>query len=606
MMSLDNAFSIEELRAWAERATRLAPPAFGGIADGFVCEPKIDGLALSIRYEKGTFVHAATRGDGRVGEDVSANVRTIATVPDTLTLPEGEFPDVLEVRGEAYLAISAFEALNRRQAEAGLPLFANPRNSAAGSLRQKDSSVTARRPLSFFAYQLGLIEGSPLDDGGFTTHSGTLSFLRRAGFCVNPEIAIAPDVDEVYAFCRHWEEHRHDLDYEIDGVVVKIDNLAIQQAIGATSHAPRWAIAYKFPPEERTTRLEAIEVSIGRTGRATPFAVMTPVVVAGSTVALASLHNEDQVAAKDVREGDTVIVRKAGDVIPEVVGPVLSLRPPNAVPWVFPRRCPSCSEPLVRLPGEADTYCVNAECKAQRIQRISHFASRSAMDIEGLGESRVAEFVRAGLLVDVADVYRLDQSALVELERIGEISADNLVRAIEASRSRGMHRLLVGLSIAHVGPTVALALTRALPDVDALIAATPERLSAIDGVGTIIAESVVAFFSLEQNRQLVAHLRELGVDLTSSAFEATSAIEQTLAGRSVVVSGTLERFTREEAEAAIVERGGKSPGSVSKKSFALVVGADPGQSKVTKAEEVGVPILDERQFVRLLETGTYD
>jgi DNA ligase (NAD+) len=602
MMSLDNAFSIEELHAWAARATRLAPSEIGG----FVCEPKIDGLALSIRYEKGVFVQAATRGDGRVGEDVSANVRTIATVPDTLTLPDDEIPDVLEVRGEAYLARSAFEAVNRLRAEAGLPLFANPRNSAAGSLRQKDASVTSRRPLSFFAYQLGLIEGSRFDGDGFATHSATLEFLSRAGFSVNPEVALAPNVEGVYGFCRHWEEHRHDLDYEIDGVVVKIDDLAVQRAIGATSHAPRWAVAYKFPPEERTTILEAIEVSIGRTGRATPFAVMTPVVVAGSTVGLASLHNQDQVAAKDVREGDTVIVRKAGDVIPEVVGPVLSLRPRKSVPWVFPTACPSCAEPLVRLAGEADTYCVNAECGAQRIQRLSHFASRSAMDIEGLGESRVAEFVRAGLLVDVADIYRLDQARLVEIERFGEVSAHNLIRAIDASRSRGLQRLLVGLGIRHVGPTVALALTRAFPDIDALADAPPERLSATDGVGQVIAESVVAYFSLEQNRQLIERLRSVGVDLTSDRFEATVEVEQTLAGRSVVVSGTLERFTREEAEAAIVERGGKSPGSVSKKSFALVVGADPGQSKVTKAEEVGIPVLDEEQFLRLLETGSFE
>ena len=607
MMSLDNAFSIEELHAWADRARRLAPAEFGGITGGFVCEPKIDGLALSIRYEKGEFVQAATRGDGRTGEDVTSNVRTITTVPDTLSLPEGEIPDVLEVRGEAYLSVSAFEELNRRQAEAGLPLFANPRNSAAGSLRQKDATVSARRPLSFFAYQLGLIEGSPLGDGGgLATHSATLEFLRRAGFAVNPNIALAETVERIFGFCQHWEEHRHDLDYEIDGVVVKIDDLAIQRAIGATSHAPRWAIAYKFPPEERTTILEAIKVSIGRTGRATPFAKMTPVVVAGSTVSLASLHNQDQVAAKDVREGDTVIVRKAGDVIPEVVGPVLSLRPPDSVPWVFPTTCPSCGEPLVRLPEEADTYCVNAECAAQRVQRISHFASRSAMDIEGLGESRTTEFVHAGLLTDVADIYRLSADVLVELERFGAISARNLIAAIDASRSRGLQRVLVGLSIRHVGPTVSLALTKALPDIDALIASTPERLGAIDGVGPIIADSIVAFFSIEQNRLLIERLGALGVDLTSGQFEDSATLEQTLAGLSVVVSGTLVGFSREEAESAIVARGGKSPGSVSTKTFALVVGAEPGQSKVTKAEAVAVPILDEAQFVKLLETGSYE
>ena len=497
---------------------------------------------------------------------------------------------MLEVRGEAYLPRSSFEELNRQQEAAGLASYANPRNTAAGSLRQKDPSVTARRPLAFFAYQIGLIEGASDGADGGSSQSENLDLLRRAGFAVNPEIRVVDSVADVYAeFCAKWQEHRHDLDYEIDGAVVKIDDLAIQRAIGATSHAPRWAIAYKFPPEERTTLLEAIMVSVGRTGRATPFARMTPVVVAGSTVSLASLHNEDQVAAKDLREGDTVIVHKAGDVIPEVVGPVLSLRPAGARPWVFPKVCPSCGEPLLRLPDEKDTYCVNAECGAQRVQRISHFASRSAMDIEGLGERRVADFVTAGLLVDVADIYRLSAPVLADLERFAEISSRNLVASIDASRSRGLQRVLIGLSIRHVGPTVALALARAFPDIDAVIAATSERLAAIDGVGGIIGESVAAFFALEHNRELVDDLRALGVSLSSTSFEETSGLAQTLAGLSVVVSGTLEGYSRESAEAAIVERGGKSPGSVSKRTFAVVVGAEPGASKLTKAEQAGVP-----------------
>jgi DNA ligase (NAD+) len=605
MMSLDNAFSADDLRAWAERAARLAPSS--SAASTYVCEPKIDGLALSIRYERGTLVRAATRGDGRVGEDVTANVKTIAAVPHVLDLPPEEVPDLIEVRGEVYLPISAFEALNRGQVEAGLAPFANPRNSAAGSLRQKDPAVTARRPLSFFAYQIGVVEGGAFGgEAGLSTHSESLGLLRRAGFSINPAVAVAPSVADVEQFCAHWEEHRHDLDYEIDGVVVKIDDLATQRAIGATSHAPRWAIAYKFPPEERTTILEAILVSIGRTGRATPFAQMTPVVVAGSTVSLASLHNEDQVAAKDLRVGDTVILHKAGDVIPEVVGPVLTLRPEGARPWVFPTSCPACGEPLVRLADEKDTYCVNAECSAQQIQRISHFASRGAMDIEGLGERRVAELIAAGLLVDVADVFGLEPSALSALEGFGDISARNLVTAIDVARARGLQRLLVGLSIRHVGPTVALALARAFPDIDALIAASVERLSVIDGVGAVIGESVVAFFALDQNRHLVDQLRARGVDLRSDRFEATSDVLQTLAGRSVVVSGALEAFTREEAEAAIVGRGGKSPGSVSKRTFALVVGEDPGQTKVSKAEALAIPVLDEAAFVRLLESGSLD
>ena len=598
MMSLDNVFSPDELRGWWERAARLltedrrAPVRF-------VCEPKIDGLALSIRYERGRFTQAATRGDGNVGDDVTANVATIASVPDTLALPADALPEVLEVRGEVYLTAQGFAEINRAQEAAGQPTFANPRNTAAGSLRQKDPAMTARRPLSFFAYQVGLIAGGP----ELTTHSGALELLRRAGFTVNPEIRIVDDIDAVAAYCGRFEQHRHDLSYEIDGAVVKIDDLATQVVLGATSHAPRWAIAYKFPPEERTTVLEHIEVSIGRTGRATPFARMTPVVVAGSTVELASLHNEDQVAKKDLREGDTVIVHKAGDVIPEVVGPVISLRPADAVPWRFPTACPACGEPLVRLEDEADTYCVNADCPQQRVQRIAHFASRSAMDIEGLGERRVADFVRFGLLVDVADVYQLDATALRELEGFADISARNLVAAIDASRSRGLTRVLVGLSIRHVGPTVAAALATTFPDLDALLAASQERLSAIDGVGPTIAASVVAFFSLEHNRELVGRLAAGGVDLSSDRYQVDTGVPQTLAGRSVVVTGTLERFSREEAEAAVLSRGGKSPGSVSKKTFAVVVGTEPGAAKLTKAEELQIPILDEAGFEALLESG---
>jgi DNA ligase (NAD+) len=603
MMSLDNAFSLDELRAWADRAARLVPGDLGGATGRLVCEPKIDGLALSIRYENGRYVQAATRGDGRVGEDVTANVATISSVPKSLALTGDEIPALLEVRGEAYLGVTAFAELNRRQSEAGLPLFANPRNSAAGSLRQKDPAVTARRPLSFFAYQIGLVEWSS-GPRGLATHAESLELLRRAGFAVNPEIEIVDGIDAVYAYCARWQEHRHDLDYEIDGVVVKIDDLGIQQAVGETSHAPRWAIAFKFPPEERTTLLEAILVSIGRTGRATPFAQLTPVVIAGSTVGLASLHNADQVAAKDLRVGDTVVVHKAGDVIPEVVGPVLALRPPGTEPWTFPTSCPSCVELLVRLEHEKDTYCVNAECEAQRVARITHFASRSALDIEGLGESRVAEFVRAGLLVDVADVYVLDEATVVGIEGFGAVSARNLIAAIDASRSRGLQRVLVGLSIRHVGPTVAVALARAFGEIDALIAAPAAQLSEIDGVGEIIAESVVAYFALDKNRTLVGRLAALGVDLTEPDVARDATLPPTLAGRSVVVSGTLAAFSRQEAQAAIVARGGSSPGSVSKKTFALVVGAEAGQTKVERAVALGIPVLDEEAFVRLLETGS--
>lgn len=606
MMSLDNVFSAEELAAWGERLARAVERAgFANAALHFVGEPKIDGLALSLRYEKGRFVQAATRGDGRVGEDVTENVRTIASVPDELQLPSDELPDVFEVRGEVYFPVAAFEELNRRQAEAGQRLFVNPRNSAAGSLRQKDPSVTASRPLGFFAYQLGEIDGGVVGSGGaaLTTHHDSLELLTRCGFVVNDLVRRFDGLEEVAAYCASLEHRRHDLDYEIDGAVIKLDDLATRAAVGATSHAPRWAIAYKFPPEERTTLLEEIMVSIGRTGRATPFAKMTPVFVGGSTVGLASLHNEDQVRLKDVRPGDTVIVRKAGDVIPEVVAPVLAQRPKGSTPWVFPTHCPACGSELVRLEGESDTYCVNAECPAQRVQRIAHFASRSAMDIEGLGESRVVLLVGNELVRDVADIYTLETKVVEELEGFAEISARNLVNAIETSKGRGLARLLVALSIRHVGPTVAAALALEFDDLNALRAASVERLAAVEGIGQIIAESVVAFFAEETNQEVVDKLATAGVSLASDRPAGTERVDKVLAGRSIVVTGTLEGYTREEAEVAITSRGGKSPGSVSAKTFAVVVGSEPGASKLGKAEELGIPILDEAGFVALLGSG---
>lgn len=608
MLSLDNVFSVQELTAWGARLERLlagGPTAPSEVA--FVCEPKIDGLAMSLRYEGGTLVRAATRGDGTTGEDVTANVRTIGVIPHQLALPARELPEVLEVRGEVYLPLGAFEELNCRQLAAGLRPFANPRNSAAGSLRQKDPAVTAARPLAFFAYQVGEVRGGPLAERGgpLERHSGALELLARAGFPVNPMIRREADLDGVARYCAQALEHRHDLDYEIDGVVVKVDDVTLQRRLGATSHAPRWAVAYKFPPEERTTVLKQILVSIGRTGRATPFAALEPVVVAGSTVSLASLHNQDQVALKDVREGDTVIVRKAGDVIPEVVGPVLAARPPGAAPWRFPTTCPGCGGPLVRLEGESDTFCINVDCPAQQLQRIAHFAARSAMDIEGLGEMRVGQLIGAGLVHDVADLYHLDVEALGALEGFAEVSARNLVAGIDSSRARGMTRLLVALSIHHVGPTIAAALAGAIPDLDALCAMSEEQLSAIDQVGGTIAASVVAFFASERNRKVIEKLRSAGVAFNSDRYRPATedAARLALSGRSIVVTGTLEGFSREEAEAAILERGGKSPGSVSAKTFAVVVGAEPGAAKLSKAEQLGIPLLDEAGFRRLLETG---
>jgi DNA ligase (NAD+) len=613
MMSLDNAFDLDELRAWVDRIARIDP----GVTDAdFECELKIDGLAMSVTYEDGAFVQAATRGDGTTGEDVTHNVATVRSVPHALAWPKrrGPVPKVIEVRGEVYMPLSAFEELNRRQLEAGQKIFANPRNSAAGSLRQKDASVTATRDLSMWAYQVGALEGGP----DLHSQSDALSLLRDCGLPVNPEIKVVHGVDDVFAFCTHWRDHRHDLDYEIDGVVVKVDDLALQKRLGATSHAPRWAIAFKFPPEEQTTTLLRIMVSIGRTGKATPFAVLEPVFVGGSTVGLATLHNQDQVRLKDVRPGDTVVVRKAGDVIPEVVGPVLSARRRGARHWKFPTSCPSCGEPLIRLPGESDTFCTNLECPAQRVQRLVHFASRGAMDIEGLGEKRVIQLVEAGLVSDVGDIYALDAPVLVEIERMGALSVENLLRAVESSKSRPLSRVLVGLGIRHLGQAGSRALARRYGTLDAITAASVEELAAVDGIGTVIAESVVEFLASPTNGAVLDKLRLAGLALTepggpviatvaataaADAAAGTRATDQRLAGKSVVVTGTLESHTREEAEEAILALGGKSPGSVSAKTWALVVGTEPGAAKLRKAEDLGIPIVDGSRFDDLLDTG---
>lgn len=595
MMSLDNAFDRGELEAWGARLQRRLAELDGDRLGevGLVCELKIDGVAISLRYEGGHLVQAATRGDGRVGEDVTANARTITDVPERL--PAGA-PAVLEVRGEVYMPIAVFEEINRAQRAAGERTYVNPRNTAAGSLRQKDPSVTARRGLAFWSYQVGELEGVPMPP----THLETLALLAGLGFPVNPEITRFTGFDDVYAFCEHWQAHRHDLPYEIDGVVVKVDDLALRDALGSTAKAPRWAIAYKFPPEERTTLLRDIMVSIGRTGRATPFAVLEPVFVGGSTVSVATLHNEDQVAAKDVRPGDIVIVRKAGDVIPEVVGPVLAERPEGLPPWTFPTDCPVCGTPLVRPEGEADHRCPNEACPARVAGAIEHFASRGAMDIEGLGEQRVRLFAELGMLHDVADVYFLDFDRLRGLEGFGETSIANLRAAIEASRSRPLANLLVGLNIRHLGPAGAEALAAHFGHLDRLAQASVEEISAVEGIGPVIAHSVAEWFADERNREVIEKLRRAGVNF---AGPERPELPRTLEGMSVVVTGTLAGYSREEAEEAIKTRGGRSPGSVSARTTALVVGEAPGASKVAKAEQLGIPILDEAGFERLLATG---
>jgi DNA ligase (NAD+) len=593
MMSLDNAMDIDELRAWGERVER----ALEGESIAFVCEPKIDGLAMSLRYVDGELVSAATRGDGRVGEDVTANVRTIADIPERLS----DAPRIFEVRGEVYMPKSVFEALNEAAESAGERALVNPRNAAAGSLRQKDPAMTARRRLAFWAYQTGEVVGGPT----FTSHRSSLDRVAGHGFPVNPRIVTCATIDDVIEVCQEAIAHRHDLDYDIDGVVIKIDDLDQRSRMGATSRAPRWAIAFKFPPEERTTTLLDIQVSVGRTGRATPYAVLDPVFVGGSTVAMATLHNRDQVRVKDVRPGDTVIVRKAGDVIPEVVGPVLSERPAGSTPWEFPQHCacPLASE-FVRPEGEADTRCVEPACPFQRDQRIIYWATRGAMDIEGLGERTVMQLTDAGLVADVADIYRLEIAEVEALEGFARMSAEKLVAAIDDARSRPAWRVLTGFGIRHLGPAASQSLARSFGSVRAVLEATDEQRAAVDGVGEVIASSIGQWFAQPTNRDLVDRLERAGVAFDVMDGPAIdSSLPATLDGRAVVITGTVPGLTRDEAAAAVVARGGTSPGSVSKKTFALVVGEGAGASKLTKAEQLGVPIVAADRFSEFVESG---
>jgi DNA ligase (NAD+) len=600
MTSLDNAMDEDELRAWGERVLK----GLNGQMPRYVCELKIDGLAISIRYEKGRLVQAATRGDGKVGEDVTANVATITSLPQQL--PKGA-PEVLEVRGEVYMSIAAFHKLqaerqeeNRMRAEKGraqLAVPVNPRNAGAGSLRQKDPSITAQRDLSLWSYQLGEVVGGP----EFSSHHDTLQFLHTLGFPVNPQISTVESLEEVIAFCRNWQEHRHDLGYEIDGAVVKVDDLSQREQLGYTSRAPRWAIAFKFPPEEKHTVLRDIQISVGRTGRVTPFAVLEPVFVGGSTVSMATLHNRDQVIAKDVRPGDTVVVRKAGDVIPEVVGPVLSKRPKNTAPWEFPSVCPcNVKSTLVKIDDQADTRCVESSCPFQRDQRIIYFASRGGMDIEGLGERTVFALSDAGLIEDVGDLYSLTIENLLTLDGFAQRGAQNLLDALTQSKLRPLPKLLTALGIKHLGPAAAESLATHFGTLDAIAAASTEELSAIDGVGVVIAESIATWFHSDTNITVIEKLRTAGVEF---GRVERSDEPQTLVGKAVVVTGSLENYSREGAEEAIKKRGGKSPGSVSAKTFAVVIGESPGASKLSKAEQLNIPMLDEAGFEVLLRTG---
>jgi len=603
MMSLDNAMDLDELRAWGDRTARRLEDLGHDTAVRYVCELKIDGLAVSIRYEQGRLVQAATRGDGRVGEDVTANVVGIDAVPKELG-PGA--PEVLEARGEIYLPLDSFEALRQRviaenealaaKGNRQRPIPVNPRNAGAGSLRQKDPQITASRGLAWWCYQLGEVVGVEEPPA----HSAALAWLGELRIPVNPETKVVDDLDQVYEFCAYWIQHRHELPYEIDGVVIKIDDLGVQQVLGATAKAPRWAIAFKLPPEERTTLLEDIQVSIGRTGKATPFAVLKPVFVGGSTVGMSTLHNQDQVRHKDVRPGDTVILRKAGDVIPEVVGPVLEMRPLGLPEWRFPADCPSCHQPLIRQDGESQHLCVNPECPQKRWASICHFASRGAMDIDGLGEQQIASFLELGLIRDVADIYTLQAEPIMQLPGYQQLSVQNLLAAIDRSRSRPLGNLLFGLNILHLGAAGGQTIAAAFGNLERIMNASIEELSAVPGIGPVIAGSVFSFFAEPKNTELVQRLVDAGVNTLGPE---RSLLPQTLAGKSVVVTGSLKGFSRDACSAAIKERGGTAPGSVSKKTFAVIIGEEPGASKLTKATQLNVPQLTEAQFVELLETG---
>jgi DNA ligase (NAD+) len=595
MFSLDNVESADELTAWAQRLERV----LGHPPSGYACELKIDGLAVSLTYEDGVLTRAATRGDGVTGEDVTANVRTIESVP--LRLLGDDPPTVMEARGEIYMPVTAFEALNAAQAEAGGAPYVNPRNTAAGSVRQKDPGVTASRRLDIWIYQLGMMEGGP----DFATHTASLAWLREQGLRVNPASRHVDAIEDVVEYVAEAESRRHANDYEIDGVVIKVDALADQRAAGFTAKAPRWAVAYKMPPEEKTTVLRAIEVNVGRTGAVTPYAVLEPVFVGGVTVTTATLHNEREVQRKDVRVGDTVIVRRAGDVIPEVVGPVLAQRPADAEMWRMPERCPFSGHPIVLPDGEAKARCTGGyECPSRLREYLFHFASRGAMDIEGLGYKTVDLLLTEGLISDPSDIFTLDYDRLLEYEGWGETSVAKLAAAVDAARDRELGRLLTALGIDHVGGTVARTLAGRFRSIDRLLEVDVDDIVAIDGIGPEIASAVVAWFAESENRTLIERLRDAGVRLEDPETE-DDEVSDLLSGLTFVVTGTLDGFTRDEATAALEARGAKVTGSVSGKTSMLVAGESAG-SKLAKAESLGVPVVDEAGFVRLLEEGPPD
>ena len=619
MYSMDDAMNLEELDAWLSR-TDEALGASPTNPAAYTCELKIDGLGVALTYRDGQFVRAATRGDGSTGENVTANVLTISDVPRELALAGLEqvenrgLNQSIEVRGEVYMPKHSFIRLNEDADAAGKQPFANPRNAAAGSLRQKDPKITAHRDLETFIYAVA-------DEGPLDVHSQWefLNWLRSCGFNVNPHARRCLSAQEVHDFCAQALEQRGDLNYDIDGVVVKVDSFASQEALGFTSRAPRWAIAFKFPPEEKQTVLREIRIQVGRTGVLTPVAEFDPVTVAGSTIARATLHNLDEIRRKNVREGDTIIVHKAGDVIPEVVGPVLSLRPADAVEFQMPATCPSCGSPVIQEEGEVAFRCVSIDCPAQAVERLIHWGSRKAMDIDGLGDELINRMVEEGVLSDVADFYdKLTEETLSSMPTgrvydtdtadhlsgdsipVGHTIAKKVMAQVEESKTRGLGRVLFGIGMRHVGANVAELLAQEFGSIQALATAPVEKIAEIPGIGPKIAESVHEFFSIPENVAVIERLRQAGVVLEEEKPE--NELPQTLAGLTFVLTGTLEHFTRDEAGAQLKAMGAKVSGSVSKKTSFVVAGEAAG-SKLTKAESLGVPVLDEAALQQILETG---
>jgi DNA ligase (NAD+) len=594
MLSLDNAYSEDELREFDARVRRgLAGAGEPVETVDYVAELKIDGLSLALTYEDGMLVRGATRGDGIRGEEVTSNVRTIRAIPLKLRAADLQGPRRIEIRGEVYLPRRVFERINKEKADAGEPLFANPRNAAAGTMRNLDPALVAKRGLSAWTYQV--VGASP------PTHAETLDALKQWGLPVEPHWKRCRGVEALVAFCREWDDKRRTLDFDTDGVVVKLDRIDLRARLGTTSKFPRWAVAFKFPAEQKTTLLRSIEVNVGRTGAVTPFAMLDPVFVSGSTVSMATLHNADDIARKDIRAGDWVLVEKAGDVIPRVIGPILSKRPPDSKPWVMPTACPRCGSTLHRAEDEAVWRCENTSCPAKLQRGLEHFASRGAMNIEGLGESLVAQVIKAGLVHDYADLYALTPEKLEQLERMGKKSAAKLMLQIEKSRGNELWRLIYGLGIRHVGERASQVLARAFGSMDALCAANVEQLQQTPEIGPVLAESVRSWFDEPRNRQLIDRLRAAGVTM-EVPIEQRAAMETpgALTGRTYVITGTLQSMSREDATAALERLGAQVTNSVSKKTTGVIVGSEPG-SKAEKAQTLGVPTLDEAAFLELIK-----